>query len=139
MAAGTAPAVYTIELVCMDGTVITHIPFWYLVSNNETVADLAYDMECGKIPGVNAARRDGINLFIEKFQLVCGHCRMAPDDYVLDYFRTTDHNLDPSALPLRITLVKVPVDEATRSRIRSEFRGMGILLRRATPPFCGDP
>jgi len=115
MAAGTAPAAYDIELVGINGTVITTFTFEEL--EWETVGWLVGAMEENHVGGVPGARTDDDGVFMERFKLVAGNQCMEHDLYVLDYFRTPDHDLNPPALPLRITLVKVEVSKAKRRRL----------------------
>ena len=77
MAADTAPAAYEIELIGMNGTVITTIPFSWLIPLDITVQHLASAMERGAVPRVPPAHRDNNDMYMERFLLVMGHCRMA--------------------------------------------------------------
>ena len=60
-----------------------------------------------RVPG---AETDENHMNMERFLLACDHRRMAPDEFVLDYFRTKND----VRVNRRMTLVKVPVDEARR-------------------------
>ena len=66
-------------------------------------------MEFGDFPGAPHVRCDENGMFMERYILVCGDLRMAPDWKVLDYFRYKSY----VRAHRRITLVKVPVDAAT--------------------------
>ena len=87
MAADTAHLGYEIEVVGMSGTVSTTIPLCWL-AQGITVGFLEEWMEDGMYDRVPGAETDEKHMNMERFLLVCDHRRMAPDEFVLDYYRT---------------------------------------------------
>ena len=113
MAVDTTHVTDEIELVGMDGTVLTTIPFEVLGPLSAfSGLGLTNALEQGRVNGVPAARTDHNDVFMERYALVCGDRRIQPLDYVLDYFPTQND----VRVNRRMTLVKVPLDEAARWR-----------------------
>ena len=108
-----AHAPFEVKLLGMNGNEIKTFTFeelqWY------TVGALVYDMENDNEPGIDGAQADDEGRFMESFHLVDGVRRMHEDRDVLDYFyRDIVTGDQPPAGPFRMTLVKEPIDEATR-------------------------
>ena len=114
MAADTAHAAY--ELVGMNGTVIT--TFSYEALQWGTVGEIRREMENGDVDGVPPPRTDEHGMYMERSHFLLGHSRMAPDEFVLDYFRTKRY----VRVDRRMTLVRVPIDDETRMQIMRSIR-----------------
>ena len=150
MASDTAPTAYGIELVDMNGTAITTFTCEEL--DWETVGSMVEAMENDMVARIPGARTDGNGIFMERFKLVYGNppVVMAHAFYVTDYFICDWPQLihgdpidPPPPGPLRMTLVKVPVDEATRKRIatnkRMEGRKKSKKRRLISPRLTNGP
>ena len=103
------------QLVKMNGDLITTFKRGEL--EDVTVACLIEDFEQGMARGVPSAEFDELYVFTERFSLVIRNEVMERNDsrFVTDYF-------DDGEEPIRITLVKQPVDEAGYNNLRRQAK-----------------
>ena len=104
---------HEVELLGMNGNVIQTFTFKQL--HMLTVGTLVWYMEFGSVPGVAGVREDNRGRLMESFNLVHGVQPMEGNHKVLDYFDPywTEEKGKPDG-EFRMTLVRVPVDEARR-------------------------
>ena len=107
-----AHAAFEVKLLAMNGNEVNTFTSeelqWF------KVGPLVHELEDDNEPGIGA-QADDEGRFMESFHLVDGVCRMHEDRDVLDYFyRDIVTGDQPPAGPFRMTLVKEPIDEATR-------------------------
>ena len=102
-----------IELVMMNGELLTTFKREDL--ENRTVEGLIEHLEWGLVTGADGAKRDDLGVFLERFSLVIRNEVMQADKLILvtDYFHEGEE-------PIRITLVKKPVEEAIYKQLRRE-------------------
>ena len=105
MASDTAPTAYGIELVDMNGTVIT--TFTYEELDWETVGSMVEAMENDMVAGIPGARTDGNGIFMERFKLVYGnppvvmnHTRYLTEYFTRDWPQGHHSDRDYSPLPV---------------------------------------
>ena len=104
-----------VELVMMNGEVVATLKCDDL--ENVSTACFIEDLEQDMVRGVPGANADELGVMLERFTLVIGTEVMDPDDEFLvsDYY-----HFHEGEEPIRITLVKHPVEEAIYKEIRRE-------------------
>ena len=102
-----------IELVGMNGELVTTFKREDLVYL--TVEGLIEHLEEDWVTGADGAKTDDLGVLLERFSLVIRNEVMQADKLILvtDYFHEGEE-------PIRITLVKQPVEEAIYKQLRRE-------------------